>query len=57
MFWSEPIEPDDPILLENVFVTSHIGGVTTQAGRNTALKFVANVERLRRGEPIQDRVA
>jgi phosphoglycerate dehydrogenase-like enzyme len=57
VFWREPIDPDDPILRENVFVTPHIGGVTRQAGHQTALRFVANVERLRRGEPIQDRAA
>jgi phosphoglycerate dehydrogenase-like enzyme len=44
MFWHGPIDPDDPILHKNVFVTPHIGGVTRQAGCNTALKFVANVD-------------
>jgi phosphoglycerate dehydrogenase-like enzyme len=57
VFWREPIDPDDPILRENAFVTPHIGGVTRQAGHHTALRFVANVERLRRGEPIQNRAA
>jgi len=31
--------------------------VTVQAGRNTAQKFAANIERLRSHEPLEDRAA
>jgi phosphoglycerate dehydrogenase-like enzyme len=57
VFWSEPIDPADPILAENVLATPHVGGVTTQAGLATARRFADNIERLRRGEPIEDRAA
>jgi phosphoglycerate dehydrogenase-like enzyme len=56
VFWQEPIDPADPVLAENVSATPHVGGVTTHAYRATAQRFAANVERLRRGEPPEDRV-
>lgn len=56
VFWHEPIDPADPILAENVTATPHVGGVTTPAYRATAQRFAANVERLRRGEPLENRV-
>jgi phosphoglycerate dehydrogenase-like enzyme len=52
VFWDEPIDPDDPILAHNVVATPHIGGVTTFAYRAMGDVVVANVERLRRGEPV-----
>jgi phosphoglycerate dehydrogenase-like enzyme len=57
VFWDEPIDPKDPILVENVTATPHVGGVTVQSNRLIAARFAENVERLRRGEPILDRVA
>jgi phosphoglycerate dehydrogenase-like enzyme len=57
VFWQEPIDPADPLLAENVSVTPHVGGVTTHAYHATARLFAANVERLRRGEPLENRVA
>lgn len=57
VFWAEPVDPADRVLAENVTATPHVGGVTTGAYRATALRFAANVERLRRGEPLQDRAA
>jgi phosphoglycerate dehydrogenase-like enzyme len=57
VFWDEPIDPADPILEQNVLATPHVGGVTVQAGRNTAQKFAANIERLRSHEPLEDRAA
>jgi phosphoglycerate dehydrogenase-like enzyme len=55
VFWHEPIDPADPLLQENVLATPHIGGVTVEAYRATAQRFAANVDRLFRGEPINDR--
>ena len=57
VFWHEPVDPADPLLQENVLATPHVGGVTVQAYRATAQKFAANVERLRRGDQLQDRAA
>ncbi len=57
VFWDEPVDPADSLLQENVLATPHVGGVTIQAYRATAKKFAANVERLRRGQQIQDRAA
>jgi phosphoglycerate dehydrogenase-like enzyme len=55
VFWQEPIDPADPVLAENVSATPHVGGVTTHAYRATARRFAANVERLRRGEPLDNK--
>jgi len=52
VYWDEPVDPDDPILAHNVVATPHIGGVTTLAYRAMGDAVVANVERLRRGEPV-----
>lgn len=57
VFWAEPIDPADPVLAENVTATPHVGGVTAHAYGATAQRFAANVERLRRGEPLENRVA
>lgn len=48
--------PADPVLAVNVTATPHVGGVTVRAYRATAQRFAANVERLRRGEPLENRV-
>lgn len=56
VFWQEPIDPGDPVLAENVTATPHVGGVTAHAYHATAQGFAANVERLRRGEPLENRV-
>ena len=54
VFWSEPVDPADPLLAENVTVTPHIGGVTDRAYRLIADRVVANIERLRRGESVPE---
>jgi len=52
VYWDEPVDPADPILALNVVATPHIGGVTTLAYRAMGDAVVANVERLRRGDPV-----
>jgi phosphoglycerate dehydrogenase-like enzyme len=54
--WDEPIEPNDELLWENVTVTPHIGGVTTESSAAIAQSFAVNVDRLSTGEPIAHRV-
>jgi phosphoglycerate dehydrogenase-like enzyme len=55
VYWSEPIDPADPLLAENVSLTPHIGGVTEESYAAMASAFAANVERLRQGEPLVNR--
>jgi phosphoglycerate dehydrogenase-like enzyme len=52
VYWDEPVDPDDPILAHNVIATPHIGGVTTRAYRAMGDAVAANIERLRRGDPV-----
>ena len=52
VYWDEPVDPGDPILAYNVVATPHIGGVTTSAYRAMGDVVIANVERLRRGDPV-----
>ena len=52
VYWDEPVDPDDPILAHNVVATPHIGGVTTDAYQAMGDAVAANIERLRRGDPV-----
>jgi phosphoglycerate dehydrogenase-like enzyme len=52
VYWDEPVDPSDPILAYNVVATPHIGGVTTSAYDAMGDEVVANIERLRRGDPV-----
>jgi phosphoglycerate dehydrogenase-like enzyme len=52
VYWDEPVDPDDPILVHNVVATPHIGGVTTRAYQAMGDAVAANIERLRRGDPV-----
>lgn len=54
--WSEPIDPHDELLAENVVVTPHIGGITEESYAGMARGFVANVGRFARGEALDHRV-
>ncbi len=57
VFWEEPFPPLDPLLaLPNVIATPHIAGVTDRSYDQIADAVAANLERLRRGEPIANRV-
>lgn len=57
VFWSEPVNPTDPILRQNVSVTPHLGGVTAESYADIARLLAENVERLRRGETLRNVVA
>jgi phosphoglycerate dehydrogenase-like enzyme len=52
VFWGEPVDPADPLLAQNVTLTPHTGGSTSHANRRIIEEAVANIERLRRGEPV-----
>lgn len=54
--WTEPIDPHDELLAENVVVTPHVGGITEESYAGMARGFVANVGRWARGEEIAHRV-
>jgi phosphoglycerate dehydrogenase-like enzyme len=49
VFTAEPVDPNDPLLAENVSVTPHIGGVTHESYAAIAARFAENVARLRAG--------
>ncbi|MCB2193822.1 MAG: 2-hydroxyacid dehydrogenase, partial [Deltaproteobacteria bacterium] len=53
VFASEPPGPEHPLLVNPMVVaTPHIGGVTEQSFEAIGRKLAANIERLRRGEPL-----
>jgi phosphoglycerate dehydrogenase-like enzyme len=54
--WTEPIDPHDELLAENVVVTPHVGGITEESYAGMARGFVANVGRWAQGEEIRHRV-
>ncbi len=57
VFWQEPLPVDDPILaFPNVIATPHIGGVTDESFSGIADSVAANIEHLRRGEPLLNQV-
>jgi phosphoglycerate dehydrogenase-like enzyme len=57
VFWQEPLPVDDPILtLPNVIATPHVAGVTEESFADIADTVAANIERLRRGEPLLNQV-
>ena len=43
--WTEPIDPDDPLLAHRVAVTPHVGGVTTDSYAGIAAGFVRALQR------------
>jgi phosphoglycerate dehydrogenase-like enzyme len=58
VFWEEPISPVDPLLaLPNLIATPHVAGVTDRSYAQIANAVTANIERLRCGQPLLNRVA
>ena len=53
MTWSEPVDPEDDLLKENVIVTPHIGGVTRESFARTAAVFATNVKEALGWEPSE----
>lgn len=57
VFWEEPIDHNDPLLdLPNVIATPHVAGITRSSMSDIARGVADNILRLRKGEPITDRV-
>lgn len=54
VFWHEPFDPDDPLLRYNVIATPHIGGSTLRSFSGIGDAVAANINRLRRGETLED---
>jgi phosphoglycerate dehydrogenase-like enzyme len=51
--WSEPVDPEDDLLKENVIVTPHIGGVTRESFARMAAVFATNVKEALGREPSE----
>lgn len=49
VWWTEPFDPNDPLLEHNVIPTPHIGGSTVRSLRGIAEAFAAQIERIRSG--------
>jgi phosphoglycerate dehydrogenase-like enzyme len=57
VFWHEPPDIDDALFDANVSLTGHIGGVSIDSYQQMASVVVDNVERLRTGRPVLNRLA
>lgn len=57
VYWDEPISPRDPLLeLPNVIATPHIAGVTDRSYAEIAEVVASNIDRLRHGAELINRV-
>jgi phosphoglycerate dehydrogenase-like enzyme len=53
VFWTEPPDPHDPLLLDDrVIYTPHMGGKSNEAMQRTVHAIRENIERLARGETV-----
>jgi phosphoglycerate dehydrogenase-like enzyme len=50
VFWSEPFDPNNALLSENVIATPHVGGNTERSLGGIGRSVAENIERIRRGE-------
>jgi len=50
VWWTEPFDPADPLIAQNVIPTPHIGGSTVRSLRGIAEAFAAQINRVRCGE-------
>ncbi|RJX29170.1 MAG: hydroxyacid dehydrogenase [Desulfarculus sp.] len=56
VFAREPVQPDNPLLTHpRVVAMPHTGGVTAQSFDQISREVAANIERLKRGEPLRHR--
>ena len=53
VYEGEPQPPQALLALDNALVTPHVAGWSPQAIRATVENFIANVDALRRGEPLR----
>lgn len=57
VFWDEPADPEDPLLINPfVTITPHIGGLTDEALLGVAGAVAENVSRLEKGMVLMNRV-
>ena len=54
VYWREPVDPADPILEQNVVASPHVAGVTDYSYDLMAGAVAENIERLRRGLPLEN---
>jgi phosphoglycerate dehydrogenase-like enzyme len=54
VFWEEPPDPLDPLFSLEVVATPHIGGATDRSLQEITRAVAANIDRLRRGEPLRN---
>ena len=55
VFEHEPLPKTSPLwAMENVIITPHVGGVTPRYFHRTAQLFAANLERFRKGAPLEE---
>ena len=57
VFWTEPFDPEDPLVLrDNVICTPHVGGHTTLSHQKFADIMAKNILRVRDGQKPVDPV-
>lgn len=55
VYWTEPADPDDPLLRDpRVFITPHIGAESAEAIDRMSLAVRENIDRYVKGGPLQN---